>query len=697
MTKKLLFVAVLSLATLFAKAQVTCGTTYAVNRALQINPAGIAQMQQLEEFTQSYTPTGSRAVKVIPVVVHIIHNYGPENIGKDQVLDAIRILNEDFQQLNSDTSQVLSTFKSRIGAPDFEFRLAQKDPNGNCTDGVTRTVSDLTFAADDNVKDLISWPTNKYFNIWVVESISFGAGGYAYYPGAAPTAAYEGVVVLNTQFGSIGRSTGSNFASRTLTHEAGHYFNLRHTWGNSNDCGSGGCDSDNVTDTPTTEGTCLTCDLGQATCGTLANVQNFMDYATCAIMFTAGQATRMLAASNSSNGGRNNLSTNNNLIATGTNDGYVATCVPVADFLYEPGVTCIGKNVEFTDISYNASVDNSWTWQWSLPGSSSPTSSDQNPVVTYLAAGVYNVSLTVTNVAGGNSITRNQIITVKPSQGLLNTPFAEGIEDGQFPVNPANALYNWEVQSPVATSWVRTTTAAATGSASIKIACNTLAADSKHSLTSPVIDVSNATQSPLTMTYKLAYRYDGTNDDILKVLVSKDCGETWITRQTKSGQNLGTVGNGTSPFTPAGPTDWRTETVNINNIAGEEGILIRFELTAAGQGENLYIDDINIAKSNTVGINEQTGAGLMLSVYPNPITSQSQIGISGTQNGKAIITMFDITGRQLASQTVATQANEANIIQLTNITGGAILPAGVYNIRFQQGNTVVNKRLVVSQ
>lgn len=694
--RKYLFLAVILSVAAVAKAQTPCGTTVAVKKALQIHPAGIANMQALEEFTQNFTPSGSRANKVIPVVVHIIHNYGSENIGKDQVVDAIRILNRDFQLLNSDTTQVVSAFKSRIAAPNFEFRLAQKDPSGNCTDGITRTVSDLTFSADDNVKALVSWPSNKYLNIWVVESISFGAGGYSYYPGSAPGAVNDGVVVLNTQFGSIGRSNGSNFASRTLTHEVGHWFNLKHPWGDNNDCGAGACDSDNVADTPTTEGTCLTCNLTQATCGSVANVQNYMDYATCSVMFTAGQSTRMLAAANSSIGGRSNLWTNNNLIATGTNDGYVAICTPIADFVYEPGVTCIGKNVDFTDISYNASVDNTWTWAWSLPGSSSPTSSLQNPVVTYSTAGVYNVTLTVTNVTGTNSITRNQIITVKPAQGLLTTPFSEGIEDAQFPVNPSNALMSWEVQSPSNTSWVRTTDAFVTGDASVKIACGSLSATTKHSLVSPVIDVSNATVSPLTMTYKVAYQYDGTHADILKVLVSKDCGETWVTRQTKSGQNLATVANGTTAFTPTSTAEWRTETVNINNIAGEQGVLIRFELTAAGAGENLFIDDINIL-GTTVGLSEEMANSTVLSVYPNPVTSQSQVGISGVQTGKAIITLFDITGRQLSAKTIVVQANIANVVALTDITGGAALPVGVYNIRLQQGTTVINKRLVVSQ
>lgn len=694
--KKVLLAVTLLLTAIVANAQIPCGATQMQKKAILNNPGIAVRLQDLETFTQNYQPTGQRATKVIPVVVHIIHNYGPENITKAQVLDAIRILNEDFQLRNADTTQIISQFKNVKGAPDFEFRLAQKDPAGNCTDGITRTVSDLTFSADDNVKDLISWPTNKYLNIWVVEQISFSAGGYAYYPGGAPLDEYEGIVVVNSQFGSIGQSSGSNFSMRTLTHEVGHYFNLKHTWGDNNDCGSGSCGSDNVQDTPTTSGNCLTCNVNNVSCNSLDNVQNYMDYSTCTHMFTAGQATRMLAASNSNNGGRNNLSTPSNLIATGTNDGYVAVCVPVADFLYEPGTTCAGRPIEFTDISYNASVDGTWQWNWSFPGADSTSSTLQNPVITYTTPGVYSVTLTVTNSAGTDVMTRTQIITIKPSVGLISTPYAEGFENTQWPADPANVLLDWEIQSPAINSWVRTEQAFANGNASAKIAAGNLSADSKHAMVTPAIDVSTSNVSPLVMKYKVAYQYDGTNADVLKISTSDDCGETWVVRQTRSGASLGTVASGNNAnFAPVNASEWRQETVNINNVANATGVLIKFEVTAAGGGGNVFIDDINIDK--TVGLDEEQANGTLLTVYPNPITSQSQIMVSGIKGGTATLTVFDITGRQIGSKTIAAQANTANVYALTDVTGQATLPAGIYNIRLQQGATVINKRLVVAQ
>ncbi|UPT65814.1 MAG: M43 family zinc metalloprotease [Sphingobacteriales bacterium JAD_PAG50586_3] len=695
MTKFFISALSLLLAGSVAYAQVPCGTTKAVQDALTIRPQGIIDMQNLETETENFVPTNARAIKVIPVVVHIIHNYGPENVSKAQVLNAISILNRDFQKLNADTAQVIQTFKGRVAAPDFEFRLAKIDPAGNCTDGITRTVSDLTFSADDNVKDLISWPTNKYFNIWVVDRISFGAGGYAYLPGSSPCNGCDGVVVLNTQFGNIGTSNGGNFSERTLTHEAGHWFNLNHTWGSNNDCGSSCNGTDNVNDTPKTNGSCLTCDLAQNDCGVLANVQNYMDYSTCTVMFTSGQATRMQAAATSSVGGRNNLSSNANLIATGTNDGFVVSpCAPIADFLYDPSRTCAGSSVTFTDVSYGADVDQTWEWNWDLPGATPPTSSDQNPTVTYPNPGTYNVTLTATNSGGSNAVTKSQIIKVYPSPGIQTMPLIEGFETAQFPVNPSNNLLNWEISPTTGTTWTRTTTAAATGSASISVNCALLDSSEKREFLSPVMDMTTTTQSPLELTFKVAYRYNGNTNDVLKVYISTNCGETWQVRYSKTGAQLATVANGTGNFVPPAGSGWRTETVNINGLANKDAAMIRFELTADGQGQRLYVDDINIGGQG-VGISEQTTTNLGLNVYPNPITNQTLININSAKGGMATLHLFDVTGRSIAARTITMQANNATTLDFSSIAPA--LPAGVYNLRLQMDGAVVNRRVVVSQ
>lgn len=256
--------------------------------------------------------------KTIPVVIHIIYNDIYSNISNAQVYSAITAINEDYNANNLEFDNVISSFNSIKSDLDISFSLAQLDPSGNYTTGITRTESDFTDNANENVKSLILWDPNMYLNVWVVDNIESGAGAYAYYPGTAPSGA-EGIVCRNSQFGTIGTSSSANFSSTTLTHEVGHYLNLAHTWGDSNDPGSvSNCDiDDSVSDTPNTQGTLYGCNTNQYTCGSLDNIQNYMDYTDCTNMFTEGQRSRVHASLHSSLGGRVNLWQHENLLATG--------------------------------------------------------------------------------------------------------------------------------------------------------------------------------------------------------------------------------------------------------------------------------------------------------------------------------------------------------------------------------------------
>ena len=105
-----------------------------------------------------------------------MHNGGSENISKSQVLSQMETLNEDFRRTNADKSSTPAEFAGLAADCEIEFRLAQKDPSGNCTDGIVRYKTSLTSAADNDIKALSYWNSKKYLNIWVVENIDNGGG-----------------------------------------------------------------------------------------------------------------------------------------------------------------------------------------------------------------------------------------------------------------------------------------------------------------------------------------------------------------------------------------------------------------------------------------------------------------------------------------------------------------------------------------
>ena len=98
-------------------------------------------------------------------------------ISRQTILDAMTILNEDFQRLNPDTSETRSEFLPIAADVNVEFRLASLDPDGNCTGGIVRIEDIASLNARNNVKALSRWDPKKYFNVWVVANIeSFSTG-----------------------------------------------------------------------------------------------------------------------------------------------------------------------------------------------------------------------------------------------------------------------------------------------------------------------------------------------------------------------------------------------------------------------------------------------------------------------------------------------------------------------------------------
>jgi PKD repeat protein len=98
----------------------------------------------------------------------------------------------------------------------------------------------------------------------------------------------------------------------------------------------------------------------------------------------------------------------------------VTTPAPVAGFAAVPTNGAAPLAVQFTDFS-TGTID---SWSWDL-GDGSPTSSVQNPAHTYVTAGSYTVSLTVTGPGGSDSDTQTDYITVTtsaPVAGFTATP-----------------------------------------------------------------------------------------------------------------------------------------------------------------------------------------------------------------------------------------------------------------------------------
>ncbi len=610
------------------------------------------------------------SIRIIPVVVHVIHNGGSENISDAQIIDAIEVLNEDYGKYpgtNGDGNGV----DTRV-----RFCLAKIDPNGNCTNGIVRIKSSLTNHKTFErplLKELSFWDNTKYLNIYIVKSINGGVLGYSSFPGGP--ASEDGVVVRHNYFGRIGTAVGTNSLGRTTTHELGHWFGLYHTFNNG--CGTDICnDGDYVCDTPPVSAPNFNCPTGVNTCSNDSPdvpdlIENYMDYTNdaCKNMFTQGQKDRLQATLDTI---RTYIWSSTNLIATGCDSNYTppAVCYPVADFTTLTKDICVGNEVYFMDKSYN----NIATWEWYFPGANITYTSTQNPTVRYDSTGIFDVRLIVTDSSGNKDTAYfTNYITVS-TPGIGNAlPFSEDFESG-FPmqgitINNPDGGITWELDSMASTS----------GNFSVKI--NNLINTNYGTVDEiilPDFDLSSIPDPYLTFNWAYA-KSDPNYSDELIVQLSNDCGATYNQIFYRSGNGLATGPTQTTPFVPDS-TQWKSATINLSNYANDTYVQIKIVNVTDG-GNNLYIDDINISGIN--GINNYYGNNDNIVLYPNPTQDILHLRISQEIQS---ISVFDITGKQVLYI-------RANNNQYTHSISTATLQQGSYllSVQTKQGATLFSK------
>jgi PKD repeat protein len=536
-------------------------------------------------------------VYTIPVVFHILHNNGSENISDAQIQNALNILNRDFRKQNTDVNNVVAQFLPLAGDVEIEFAFAKVAPNGTCFNGITRTQSTQTnngtedgglaqvnaVIAGNNVYQGV-WPHNKYLNIFVCKNLVSGAAGYTFLPNgnSAATAEnmyYNGIFMLHNYTGSIG--TSSVYTSRALTHEVGHWLNLSHIWGNGN---IGTCGDDFVADTPKTNGSNGVCTLTKTSCdASLDNVENYMDYSYCSKMFTNGQVSRMRSAITSSIAGRSNIWTQTNLQNTGVIPGGSSACS--AGIQATQTAICAGTSTNFSVVNVSGTIT---SYAWSFPGGSPATSSQANPTVTYNTPGTYNVSCVITISGNNTTITQNSYITVASSSTGQSLPFTEGFSSTSFPPT------NWTLDNGgnASVTWKRNNAGKApsgAGSAVIDNYTNDTSGD-VDDLNSPAINLTGVTSA--TLTFDVAYKpYSSSYADKLEVLVAAGCGASYTVVYSKAGTALQTETANQTAYTA--PTTWRNETIDLTPYVGNNQVKIKFRNTS-DWGNFIYLDNVNV-------------------------------------------------------------------------------------------------------
>ncbi|MDI1322457.1 MAG: M43 family zinc metalloprotease [Algoriphagus sp.] len=648
--------------------------------------------------------------RLIPVVVHVIHSGQAEgtgvNIPLSQIEAQIRILNEDFRRLNADANRTPAEFLPVAADSNIEFVLAKQDPSGLPTTGIVRVLgTKVTYSPDDAtlIGQLSQWNPEEYLNIWVV-ALTQPYIGYASFPisdlpglNFAPSSAITDGVTIDYRFFGTGGNAVPSYLGRTSTHEVGHYFGLRHIWGD------GGCGVDDfVTDTPNQDSANTVCSptVTKVSCGNNNMIQNYMDYTpdACMNLFTKGQVERfdvVLANSPRRVTLVNNRATQEPVLAD--RDLAIFKVIEPGEFACEPTISpsIEVKNAGSTTLTSgrvqlirNGVVleDKRFTFNLATGQSAILTFNDFTLLPT---ENQVEFKITQSNDLPDEKTDNNSKLVSPIIQADIDLPYT--LDLTSFP-NP------WSIDNPDdLLTWARTDlTIAGTIQPAVFIRHYDYEAPGQQDyFISPTIDLNDYPNAQLVFEMAHAlYGQDGFQDELV-VAISQDCGNTFdLANATyqKIGQTLETSDATLDEFIPTTESQFRTELVNLKKFAGLGRVKIAF-ITKNGYGNNIFLKNIRILPQ------EEFKYELVLNelVSPNPIVDGTQavesVRISNTGNLPVSKFLFTRSTNGLDVETYIASGSEVAPGESFVLSGRNTTSAGknrldykVYQPNFDQNN-----------
>ncbi len=686
----------------------------------------------------------------IPVVVHVIHDYGAEEYETtdDDIFNYLKDWNSVFAKQNADTSDVIAPFKKWIGNPHIRLHLATKDPLGNPTKGITRRRSYLTYFGSDQAKFDV-WAPTSYMNIWIINKMDAGHAGaaaYAQFPTSATFAPYyDGVITLHTYAGT----------DKTINHEIGHCLSLYHIWGNTQVATV--CGDDGIDDTPPSRGHnpggCTAAAIYDTVCSVnyfkvyprvlppytadslvnypdTNNSQNVMDYTYCSRMFTKGQVYKMRTCLNSPVAGRNNLWDSTNLHYTGVlneNDQFIGrpdfkpipaffagkTPAGTGNYLDKQAYfTFPGTNVNFINKSWNDTVTAvDWTFS---NGATLPSSTSKTVVTnTFTDPGWVSVTMKVTgNHTGDSSTTWPRAVYVTEATGTpgasVDMTFSNA-DTAKWPMfNYYNNEFKWKIGGVGKndnTSLMYTGFDSRYNPSMFQYPTTGTPMGDFDDFYSVPIDLTGFTagKASLNFDYSGASRSSLATDisDTLIIEYTINKGSTWVKMATLSKGGLCNKGAYATFYTPSGPADWAHKAIDIPAAAITNYTTFRFRYRpgvgsadAAGDrwssGNNVYLDNISF-KGWAASVADVDMSNTSMAVVPNPTSGDAYVVVKGADRDVVNVIVTDITGK-VVYKADATIAGSQSEIQIPRT---AVPVAGMYVVQATTGANTYTQKLVV--
>ncbi len=632
----------------------------------------------------------------IALVFHIVHTYNDEGqdwISDADVLNCMESINMHWNGSYIDTADVAPYYKDKIGDGKITFVLANKDPYGNCTNGIDRIHSYTTLTGGTRAK-MNQWPPERYINIWAAHDAgSPNALAYAVRVSDASALPYlDGVMSANN--GIEGYPSSRRY---TIAHELAHVLNIQHVWGATNSP-EVACGDDDVLDTAPTRGNepvvnsakCLDSNfinkreedcwdtslnlsyaryLLDPTC--TSPVQNIMNYAYCYKNFTHGQMMRARACLQnfyglSDNANRENLIKQSTHVSTGI-DGPAQDCVPIADFHSQNrfGVEGAGNTFVLKNFTYNTPL-NGISYKWTSPNSSPSTSTSP---LSFLAkypssTGWQSVTLEATRSGKVGTTTKDNYIFIQ--RAAVNNDkqtFEDDARNEYWPIfNYYDNQFKWEVTDQGAYWGNKCIRYRGYDNRSFPASSIADAQGDFDDFFTEKIQIGASNQK---LNFWLAGAAKGSDagrikDDELEISFSTNNGLLWVPFERIKGGNLYPNGSmSTGEFVPGGFWDYTPMTVDIPSSINNKEVLFRFRMKPGKYANNVYIDDIEVSSLPT-GLSKADKTGFIVS--PNPLFEHNDLQINSETSLKgAQVKITDLTGRIIYSGVISENSNQASI------------------------------------
>ena len=692
-----------------------CLTMELMEKAIEKDPSlpekwRIEGEKRYNQFLERAQKEGARAQQtaanpiIIPLVFHLVDDAATiASISDRDILEQVEILNKDYagNKMTQYLNVIPPEIAARVGNIPVKFVLARRDPNGAPTTGIERranTTPDHVSIKYFSSGGLDAWDSSRYVNIWCGTFTGSDAGllGISTFPFTTDEGPQGCVVSIITlpYAGNTSRIYEPLYSEgSTITHEIGHYFYLWHTFGDQDFCNNNdfriqagwplpagaGPEGD---DTPKSKGTgsdnfvygnpSMNYSDGCASESFGMMYGSFMNYFDdrALFMFSDGMRKRVEGCINLYRPGL--LTTDGGTPPSPVTDAYLVDLSPrgsrerrsffVNNTPFQAVVRNNGTSI-LTTVTLNVSMDAAAPVSTVFP-LNLPVGSDTTLSLAPIAGSAGNHTLVIytsspNGVSDGylNNDTLNSYINIVGANASL--PFSEDFSSTTFPPT------GWQIWNPnggASNTWTRDGISGATNAGCAffdNFSINQVG--TLDELITPAIDPE--TNTNIELDFKVAYAawdsIDVSSWDGLEVYVSGDGGKTYNLVYKKTGNQLATAPVTTDSFSArtSEPGKWREETIVLSPyvVAGQK-LIIKFRNTNAN-GNNLYLDDINIA-----AICPTCTRDIQVLSIDNPrgFECTANINPSATIKNKGVET---ITGFSVAYQI------DSGAVQTTTITG----------------------------